>query len=72
MATRSFIADDQTAAIDRVPAGVGRILRYQLNVVASTTDDVVRSAGGWLCDRARGRAGMSTSWSLTAATLDHS
>ena len=27
MATRSFIADDQTAAIDRVPAGAGRILR---------------------------------------------
>ena len=53
MATRSFIADDQTAAIDRVPAGAGRILRYQLNVVASSTEDVVRSAGGWLCDRAR-------------------
>ena len=53
MATRSFIADDQTAAIDRVPAAAGRILRYQLNVVASTTEDVVRSAGGWLCDRAR-------------------
>jgi hypothetical protein len=57
MATRSFTADDETAAdigpIDRLTAGAGRILRYQLNVVASTTEDVVRSAGGWLCDRAR-------------------
>jgi hypothetical protein len=57
MATRSFTADDETAAdigpIDRLAAGAGRILRYQLNVVASTTEDVVQSAGGWLCDRAR-------------------
>jgi hypothetical protein len=57
MATRSFTADDQTAAgigpIDRLAAGAGRILRYQLNVVASTTEDVLQSAGGWLCDRAR-------------------
>jgi hypothetical protein len=56
MATRSFTADDETAAdigpIDRLTAP-GRILRYQLNVVASTTEDVVQSAGGWLCDRAR-------------------
>ena len=57
MATRSLTADDETAAgigpIDRMTAGAGRILRYQLNVVASTTEDVVQSAGGWLCDRAR-------------------
>jgi hypothetical protein len=57
MATRSFTADDETAAgigpIDRLAAGAGRILRYQLNVVASTTEDVLQSAGGWLCDRAR-------------------
>jgi hypothetical protein len=57
MATRSFTADDETAAgigpIDRSAAGAGGILRYQLNVVASTTEDVVQSAGGWLCDRAR-------------------
>jgi hypothetical protein len=57
MATRSFTADDETAAdigpIDRLTAGAGRILRYQLNVVASTTEDVVQSVGGWLCDRAR-------------------
>jgi hypothetical protein len=57
MATRSFTAHDETAAgigpIDSSATGVGRILRYQLNVVASTTEDVVQSAGGWLCDRAR-------------------
>jgi hypothetical protein len=53
MATQSFIADDKTAAIDCVAASAGRILRYQLNVVASTACDVVQSAGGWLCDRAR-------------------
>jgi hypothetical protein len=57
MATRSFIADDKTTAgvgpIDRVPTSTGRLLRYQLNVVASSTQDVVRAAGGWLCDRAR-------------------
>jgi hypothetical protein len=53
MATRSFIADDKAAAADRVPASAGGILRYQLNVLASTTGDVVQSAGGWLYDRAR-------------------
>ena len=57
MATRSFIADDKPAAgvapADRVPSSAGAILRYQLNVVAASTEDVLRSAGGWLCDRAR-------------------
>ncbi|MDT5185506.1 MAG: hypothetical protein QOJ20_3997 [Mycobacterium sp.] len=57
MATRSFAADDETAVgigpVERLTAGAGRILRYQLNVIASTTADVVQSAGGWLCDRAR-------------------
>jgi hypothetical protein len=57
MATRSFTTDDETAAgigpIDTLATGAGKILRYQLNVVASTTKDVVQSAGGWLCDRAR-------------------
>jgi hypothetical protein len=56
-ATRSFIADDETAAgagpIDRAAPGAARILRYQLNVVASSTEEVVQSAGGWLCDHAR-------------------
>jgi len=57
MATRSFTADDGDAAgigpINGLAAGTGRILRYQLNVVASTTADVVSWAGGWLWDRAR-------------------
>jgi hypothetical protein len=57
MATRSLTADDKTAAgvgpIDGPTAGAARMLRYQLNVVASTTAEVVESAGGWLCDRAR-------------------
>jgi hypothetical protein len=57
MATRSFTADEGISAgtgpIDRLPAGAGRILRYQLDVIASTTEDVLQSAGGWLCDRAR-------------------
>jgi hypothetical protein len=52
MATRSVIADDKTAAgIDR--ANASRVLRYQLNVLAASAEDVVQSAGGWLCDRAR-------------------
>lgn len=52
MATRSVIADDKTAAgIDRGSAS--RVLRYQLNVLAASAQDVVRAAGGWLCDRAR-------------------
>jgi hypothetical protein len=57
MATRSYIADDKAAAnverADQLPSGAGRILRYQLNVVAATVQDVLESAGGWLCDRAR-------------------
>jgi hypothetical protein len=57
MATRSFSADDDTAAglrpVDRAVPSAAGILRYQLNVVALTTEDVVRSAGGWLYDSAR-------------------
>ncbi|MFG1929630.1 hypothetical protein ACGFK1_03105 [Mycobacterium sp. NPDC048908] len=57
MATRSYIADDKTTAgvlpADSVPSGAGALLRYQLNVVATTAQDVPQSAGGWLCDRAR-------------------
>jgi len=50
MATRSYIVDDKTSA----PSGEGsRVLRYQLDVVATTAQDVLQSAGGWLCDRAR-------------------
>jgi hypothetical protein len=57
MATRSFTADEGIPAgigpIDRLPAGAGRIFRYQLDVIAATAEDVLQSAGGWLCDRAR-------------------
>jgi hypothetical protein len=57
MATRSFTADEGIPGgigpIDRLPAGAGTILRYQLDVIASTTEDVLQCAGGWLCDRAR-------------------
>jgi hypothetical protein len=57
MATRSFTADDKTAAsvgpVDRPQAGPATIHRHQLTVVGLTTADVVQSAGGWLCDRAR-------------------
>jgi hypothetical protein len=57
MATRSFTADDRTAAgvgpADRPQAGATTADRYQLTVVGPSTADVVQSAGGWLCDRAR-------------------
>lgn len=57
MATRSFTADDRTAAgvgpVDRPQAGATTAHRYQLTVVGPSTADVVQSAGGWLCDRAR-------------------
>jgi hypothetical protein len=57
MATRSFTADDKTAAgvgpVDRPQAGPTTIHRHQLTVVGLSTADVVQSAGGWLCDRAR-------------------
>jgi hypothetical protein len=57
MATRSVIADDKTAAgiapTDRVSANASGVLRYQLNVLAASAEDVVQSAGGWLFDRAR-------------------
>ena len=66
MATRSFIADDKTAAgagPDRVRTSAAGILRYQLNVIGATTQDVVQSAGGWLYDRAR--AGLTRTWQST-------
>ncbi len=57
MATRSFTADDKTATgvgpVDRPQADATTIHRYQLTVVGLSTADVVQSAGGWLCDRAR-------------------
>jgi hypothetical protein len=57
MATRSFTPDDKTVAgagpVDRPQAGATTIHRYELTVAGLSTADVVQSAGGWLCDRAR-------------------
>jgi hypothetical protein len=66
MATRSFTADDKTAAgvspVDRPQAGP-----HRLTVVGLSTADVVQSAGGWLCDRAR--AGWDVNVFLTDVFL---
>jgi hypothetical protein len=74
MATRSFTADDKTAAgirpVDRPQAGGAAIHRYQLTVVAGSTADVVQSAGGWLCDRAR--AGWDVNVFLNVFVADSS
>jgi hypothetical protein len=43
----------------------GRMLRYQLDVIASDIADVVRSAGGWLCDRAM------AGWDVNVLVADH-
>ena len=42
-----------------------RLWRYQLTVVASSMVDVVESAGGWLCDRAR------AGWDVNVLVADH-
>lgn len=68
MSTRSFIADDKTTAgvgpIGQVPTSAAGIFRYQLNVVASSVQDVVGAAGGWLCDRAR------AGWDVNVLMID--
>jgi hypothetical protein len=43
----------------------GRLLRYQLDVIASDIADVVRWAGGWLCDRAM------AGWDVNVLVADH-
>lgn len=57
MATQTFTTDsesvDDIRSSERGHAAVTGINRYQLNVIASSTADVVRSAGGWMCDRVR-------------------
>lgn len=68
MATRPFTTDDDS--VDGVlPAdrrqSVDRIYRYQLIVVGSHMADVVLSAGGWLCDRAR------AGWDVNVLVADH-
>jgi hypothetical protein len=68
MATRSFTTDangvESLLPADRAQA-VSRINRYQLHVVASRMTDVVQSAGGWLCDRAR------AGWDVSVLVADH-
>lgn len=53
MASRPFINDDDSVEDVLPKVEAGAIDRYRLDVLASTMADVVRSAGGWLCDRAR-------------------
>ena len=56
MASRPFPTDrhsvEGSLQADR-PQSTGRINRYQLQVVGTHIVEVVESAGGWLCDRAR-------------------
>jgi hypothetical protein len=69
MATRPFISDDESVEgvlpVDPPQAAAVRIHRYQLNVVAVSLTDVVQSAGGWLCDRAR------AGWDVNVLVADH-
>ena len=68
MATRPFSTDHHSVEgslqADR-PQSAGRINRYQLHVVGSHMVDVVQSAGGWLCDRAR------AGWDVNVLVADH-
>jgi hypothetical protein len=69
MATRSFTADDQRAggvrAVDGPHSSPAPVHRYQLNVIASSTADVVQWAGGWLFDRAR------AGWDVNVLVAQH-
>ena len=49
--------------MNRTPSAALR--RYQLTVVAANMADVVGSAGGWLCDRAR------AGWDVNVLVADH-
>jgi hypothetical protein len=68
MATRPFSTDrhsvEGSLQADR-PQSAGRINRYQLQVVGTHTVEVVESAGGWLCDRAR------AGWDVNVLVADH-
>jgi hypothetical protein len=69
MATQSFTADDERVEgllpTERPQAGPAGISGYQLNIVASSMVDVVRSAGGWVFDRAR------AGWDVNVLVADH-
>jgi hypothetical protein len=64
MATRSFDADDHGGG-RAMPAGPAQSQRYRLSIVAADMADAVRSAGGWLCDRAR------AGWDVDVLVPDH-
>lgn len=64
MATRSFTAADGLSDVPVADSAQGRINRHQLNVVAASTADVVRFAGGWLYDRAR------AGWTVDVVVVD--
>lgn len=51
MATQRSLTGSDGAGLAR--PSTTWITRYQLHVLATDAADVVRSAGGWLCDRAR-------------------
>jgi hypothetical protein len=53
MGTQSLTADENLPRVrpDEFPAAKSRLLRYQLNVIATDVADVVQSVGGWLFDR---------------------
>jgi hypothetical protein len=68
MATRSFTANDQPIEgvhADRPISSAAGIHRYQLNVIASSTADVVQFAGGWLFDRSR------AGWDVNVLVAQH-
>jgi hypothetical protein len=68
MATRPFTTDVDSVegllTADRSQAG-SRINRYQLHLVSPKMTEVVQSAGGWLCDRAR------AGWDVSVLVADH-
>lgn len=68
MTVRTSDVDSSVMFADRQGVGVrhsaGSLLEYDLTVIAVDAADVVRAAGGWLCDRAR--AGWRVNVLLTA------
>jgi hypothetical protein len=53
MGTQSLTADENRPRVrpNEFPAAKSRLLRYQVNVIATDVADVVQSVGGWLFDR---------------------
>jgi hypothetical protein len=67
MATRPFSTDRHSVegSLQANRPTAGRTNRYQLQVVGARIAEVVESAGGWLCDRAR------AGWDVNALVADH-